>query len=1075
MIQFACPGCAQRLRGNTLLAGKTIKCPKCARSVVVPAESTAPAAARIAPVKRDLADEQTRAPQAPAVPDVAESATVPPADTRTTAPAPKEDTNPANNPGSTQEVDVEDDRSLTDFLAPPQQPGEIGRLGVYRVLKILGAGGMGVVFKAEDPGLQRLVAIKAMLPAIAASAAAKKRFLREARAAAAINHNHIVTIFQVGEDRGIPFLAMQFLEGESLDERLKRENTLPLAEVLRIGREMAEGMTAAHERGLIHRDIKPANTWLEGKKGIVKILDFGLARSETDQAHLTQSGAIIGTPAYMSPEQGRGGKLDARCDLWSLGVMLYRMCTGELPFKGEDTVSTLMSVAMDNPRPPVKINAAVPAGLSKLIMKLLEKDPARRIASAHEVAEELRSLEQSQQATQTSAAPSTQSVGRKLPSAGQTLTFVGRQITFVGRTLLTAGTIIGKNVVVVPLTKALKRAGSASDRSVAKRGVAKRSKKPKLVLLAVALVLLIGVGYGLFKYVTTRNRDGNQIARDKDKTDNGDGTTPLKDSSLELGTVSIVQKFVGHTDQVRTVALSGDGKRVLTGSSDNTASLWDAADGKKIQTFQGHSGEVRGVALSADGKRVLSGSYDMTASLWDAASGKKIQTFLGHSDWVLGVALSGDGKYAVSGSVDKTAILWDAADGKKIQTFQGHTSEVGGVAVSGDGKLVLTGSGDGKAILWDAASGNKLQTFQGHTDVVTSVALSGDGKLVLTGSWDKTASLWDAASGKKIQTFAGHTNKVLSVALSEGGRFALTGSMDYTACLWATASSRKIKTFEGHTAGVYGVAMTGDARRFITGSADNTAILWEVKAPVGKKFINSLDMAFALVPRGRAWVGGSNGQVGTNVADMAQDFYLGIYEVTQEEWQKIMGKNPSVFSRARVGKEVGDDELKRFPVENVTWEEAQDFVKLVNERVKKDSLEAGWEYRLPTEQQWEYACRGGPMTDRAESAFDFYLEKPVTTIFGDQANSNASDWNRPCKVGSYPPNRLGLHDMHGNVWEWCENPYDPSGGPGRVSRGGGFLDFTKLCSAASRSWNAPSQRANSLGLRLARVPSAGKQ
>ena len=135
------------------------------------------------------------------------------------------------------------------------------------MLKVLGAGGMGVVYKAEDPGLRRLVAIKAMLPAIAASASAKKRFLREAQAAAAIKHNHIVTIFQVGEDRGVPFLAMEFLEGEPLDERLKRETTLPLAEVVRIGREMAEGMAAAHERGLIHRDIKPANTWLEGKKG----------------------------------------------------------------------------------------------------------------------------------------------------------------------------------------------------------------------------------------------------------------------------------------------------------------------------------------------------------------------------------------------------------------------------------------------------------------------------------------------------------------------------------------------------------------------------------------------------------------------------------------------------------------------------------------------------------------------------------------------------------------------------------------------------------------------------------------
>ena len=260
----------------------------------------------------------------------------------------------------------EPNRELYDFLAPAEQADELGRLGPYRVLKVLGAGGMGVVFRAEDPGLQRLVALKAMLPALACSPSAKERFFREARAAAALKHPHIVTIFQVGEDRGAPFLAMEFLEGEPLDERLKRETRLPLPEILRIGREIAEGLADAHEKSLIHRDIKPANIWLEGKKAHVKILDFGLARAMDDQAHLTQSGAIIGTPAYMAPEQACGKPVDHRCDLFSLGCVLYRMCTGEMPFKGNDTLAILSALALDNPAPPRSLNAEVPCSALRI-------------------------------------------------------------------------------------------------------------------------------------------------------------------------------------------------------------------------------------------------------------------------------------------------------------------------------------------------------------------------------------------------------------------------------------------------------------------------------------------------------------------------------------------------------------------------------------------------------------------------------------------------------------------------------------------------------------------------------------
>jgi serine/threonine protein kinase len=280
-----------------------------------------------------------------------------------------------------------------DFLAPPQKPGELGRLGPYRILKVLGQGGMGLVFLADDAQLKRTIALKVMLPKMAARAEARERFLREARSAAALEHDHVIPIFQVGEDRGVPFIAMPFLKGATLEEYIKRK-PLTVPQIMRIGREIAKGLAAAHEKGLVHRDIKPANLWLDATaKGRVKILDFGLARLVEEDIQLTQEGAILGTPAYMSPEQAAGKPASARSDLFSLGAVLYRLCTGQRPFHGKNTLAILHALATENPKPIAELNPDVPPAFAELIMQMLEKDPARRTRSAYEIAEAIYALE----------------------------------------------------------------------------------------------------------------------------------------------------------------------------------------------------------------------------------------------------------------------------------------------------------------------------------------------------------------------------------------------------------------------------------------------------------------------------------------------------------------------------------------------------------------------------------------------------------------------------------------------------------------------------------------------------------
>lgn len=295
------------------------------------------------------------------------------------------------------------------FLSPPHEAGELGWLAHYRITGVLGEGGMGFVFDAFDTHLQRRVALKVLKPELAANASFRERFLQEARAAAALPDEHIITIYQVGLENDVPFLAMKFLHGESLEQRLQRDGRIAVPEVLRIGREIALGLSAAHDRGLIHRDIKPANLWLETpppEEGSssgprlsceyvyrVKVLDFGLARPINDTRRLTATGLIVGTPTYLAPEQARGLPLDHRCDLFSLGIVLYRMVTGQLPFDGSDTLAQLTALAVADPRPIEELAPHTPGELRTLIHRLLAREPAHRPPTARTVAEALRALE----------------------------------------------------------------------------------------------------------------------------------------------------------------------------------------------------------------------------------------------------------------------------------------------------------------------------------------------------------------------------------------------------------------------------------------------------------------------------------------------------------------------------------------------------------------------------------------------------------------------------------------------------------------------------------------------------------
>jgi eukaryotic-like serine/threonine-protein kinase len=278
--------------------------------------------------------------------------------------------------------------SALDFLSPASHPELLGRLGRYHVERVIGSGGMGVVLKAFDSELNRPVAIKVLAQHLRSNGAARQRFARESKAAAAIVHEHVVGIHNVEADGDVPFIVMQYVAGESLQARVDDGGPLGMNELLRIGIQAAAGLAAAHEQGVVHRDVKPANILLEMSVERVLLTDFGLART-VDDASLTQTGVVAGTPHYMTPEQANGDPTDHRTDLFSLGSVLYFMATGHPPFRAERAMGALNRICHHRQRPLWQLVTDMPDELSVLVDRLLEKQPAKRISSAADVREQL--------------------------------------------------------------------------------------------------------------------------------------------------------------------------------------------------------------------------------------------------------------------------------------------------------------------------------------------------------------------------------------------------------------------------------------------------------------------------------------------------------------------------------------------------------------------------------------------------------------------------------------------------------------------------------------------------------------
>ena len=709
--------------------------------------------------------------------------------------------------------------TLPPVTSSQATPATGRRFGDYELQSELARGGMGVVYKARQISLNRTVALKMILTGQLASAQEVQRFQMEARAAAALDHPNIIPIYEVGEHDGQQFFSMKLIEGGSLSQRIPQFVHDPKS-AARVLAAVARAVHFAHQRGILHRDLKPANVLLDPELNPY-VMDFGLAKRVEEDSGLTQSGTVVGTASYMPPEQASGQTkyLTTASDTYSLGAILYEMLTAHPPFKGETVLSTLMKVRNDEPEPPQKLNPRVDRDLATICLKCLEKEPAKRYASAEALADDLGRWMKGEPIAARPATARERFVKwvRRRPAAAA---LIG--VSIIAALALLGGGLWYNAQLRVERDRATKAAAEAEKQSLD----ARRRLADSLLAQGNALCLA-----GRFLEGEDRYGDARKIL-----TELGESTLLAEVGLFEAYERSAlpVRTLSGHKEIVQSVAISQDGRLALSGSGDKTLRSWEVPTGRVLQTFVGHESTVNCVVLLLGEQQVLSGSSDSTVKLWDVATGREVRTFRGHTESVSSVAAAG--KFVLSGSADKTMKLWDMATGQELRTFTGHKERVSSIALSFDGKLALSGGRDMTLRLWDVATGQEVRTFTGYTPhFVSSVALSFDGKLALSGDVLNAIRLWDVATGREVRTFNGHTSLVTSVAfLESNGRRACSGSWDKTLRMWDVDTGRELRTFSGHAAPVTSISVArnmffGMGRFALSGSHDGTLKLWSTQ------------------------------------------------------------------------------------------------------------------------------------------------------------------------------------------------------------------------------------------------------
>jgi WD40 repeat protein/serine/threonine protein kinase len=607
--------------------------------------------------------------------------------------------------------------------------------------------------------------------------------------------------------------------------------------IARVGMQVADALAYAAGQGVLHRDIKPSNLLLDDA-GNVWVTDFGLAKADSDGDNLTHTGDIVGTLRYVAPERFNGHG-DVRSDVYSLGLTLYELLTLRTAFDETDSNRLVKQVMHDEPPRPRKLNQGIPRDLETVVLKAIARDAGHRYQTPSELAEDLKRFVEDRpvHARRIGEAERAWRWCRRNPlpaslAAGIVLVFLAGF----------AGVCWQWRAAASQQAEAEKQAGIALDREREAEQKTRDEARARTEAQRFAADLLLERGLGSCKQGQYAGgllwlARGLEVVPDEANDLRDSLRTLLGGWSTRLCRCPLV---LDHPGSVKSADLSADGRLVATASG-KAAQVWDAATGRTIGPPLRHAARVLAVAISPDGRLLLSGGEDSVARLWETVTGRPVGKPLVHGNHVEHVAFSPDGKVAVTAAKDGTARLWDSATGMALGLPLAHVDVVRAVAFSPDGRLVATGSNDATARLWEVPTGRPHGEPLRHTGAVRGLAFSPDGRQLLTGSNDKTARTWDVASGKALLTFR-HAGPVPGVAFRPDGRAVATASEDYTAREWDSRTGQPLAPPLPHLDEVSRTAYSPDSRLLLTAYYDGPVFSWEVGTD---------RPAFAPLPRGR--------------------------------------------------------------------------------------------------------------------------------------------------------------------------------------------------------------------------------